>query len=261
MKYLFLFFYLLCANTALTQTGRYEYHLIDGMHDTTRRVKEVHTQYFTATESTDTLVRFENVSFHNMIGLKKVMMNPYSVISGKEPIIYKNLSVRRYKQRDFLKFLFAVVIIEDSLPAFEWTLKNETKQIGGYNCLRAETDINGRHFVVWYTPDIPISGGPWKFHGLPGFILEGEDIKQRVSIKFAAITLPFSQPVRIAPFPAEETMTFTAFKSYYDEQARKIVKLRTGNEATPIPVPSGTTFTFSVETYLHRIDFDYSLRY
>ncbi|WP_297063293.1 GLPGLI family protein, partial [uncultured Duncaniella sp.] len=36
----------------------------------------------------------------------------------------------------------------------------------------------GRNWTAWYTEEIPITDGPWKFGGLPGLILKVEDDKK-----------------------------------------------------------------------------------
>lgn len=43
-----------------------------------------------------------------------------------------------------------------------------------YECLLAESDYHGRRWKAWFTPEIPMQYGPWKFHGLPGLILKAE---------------------------------------------------------------------------------------
>lgn len=53
-----------------------------------------------------------------------------------------------------------------------WKLLAETKKIENYTCYLAETKIDGHFFYAWYTPQIPIQEGPFKFKGLPGLILE-----------------------------------------------------------------------------------------
>lgn len=66
---------------------------------------------------------------------------------------------------------------EETYASQKWMMEDSTKQVLGYTCQKAECDFRGRHYVAWFTPDIPISDGPWKFNGLPGLILEVYDSK------------------------------------------------------------------------------------
>jgi len=56
-----------------------------------------------------------------------------------------------------------------------WKIWPEKNKIGNWNVQRAETDFAGRHWIAWFTNDIPIQDGPYKFHGLPGLIVKIED--------------------------------------------------------------------------------------
>lgn len=57
----------------------------------------------------------------------------------------------------------------------QWKISSETSKILGYPVQRADTDFGGRHWVAWFSKDIPILDGPYKFQGLPGLILRLED--------------------------------------------------------------------------------------
>ena len=63
----------------------------------------------------------------------------------------------------------------EEIPVQKWVLHNETQKICGYLCQKATCRFRGRNFVAWFTPDIPVSNGPWKFGGLPGLILKVYD--------------------------------------------------------------------------------------
>ncbi len=58
------------------------------------------------------------------------------------------------------------------------TAYNDERNILGYKCKKATTNFNKRQYVAWYTKDIPISEGPYRFKGLPGLILEVEDVNK-----------------------------------------------------------------------------------
>jgi GLPGLI family protein len=71
----------------------------------------------------------------------------------------------------------------NSKQEYKWDLLSESKYIGGFKCFKAVTKIikndQGRNTVktlnpiVWFTPDIPTSFGPFGLDGLPGLIIEG----------------------------------------------------------------------------------------
>jgi len=64
----------------------------------------------------------------------------------------------------------------EDIPIPEWTLCEETDTIINYLCQKATCSFRGRNFVAWFTPDVPINNGPWKFGGLPGLILKVYDL-------------------------------------------------------------------------------------
>ena len=63
-------------------------------------------------------------------------------------------------------------LITDSIRRIQWRITNETRDIAGYTCRRANALVLDSIYVVaFYTDQIPISGGPESFSGLPGMIL------------------------------------------------------------------------------------------
>ncbi|WP_213522587.1 GLPGLI family protein [Nonlabens sp.] len=57
----------------------------------------------------------------------------------------------------------------------QWKLGDKSKNIAGYNCKNAFVDYGGRSWEAWYTLEIPINAGPYKFKGLPGLIIKITD--------------------------------------------------------------------------------------
>jgi GLPGLI family protein len=63
-------------------------------------------------------------------------------------------------------------LVKDSTRKINWKLTSETRDIAGYTCRRANAVIMDSIYVVaFYTDEIPVSGGPESFSGLPGMIL------------------------------------------------------------------------------------------
>lgn len=56
-----------------------------------------------------------------------------------------------------------------------WKILPVNKMVGNFRCQKAETAFAGRIWTAWFTTEIPIPDGPYKFSGLPGLIVKMED--------------------------------------------------------------------------------------
>jgi len=63
----------------------------------------------------------------------------------------------------------------ENTSAQSWKVLNDTLTVAGYLCQKATCTFRGRNYTAWFTMDIPIQNGPWKFGGLPGLILKVYD--------------------------------------------------------------------------------------
>ena len=56
-----------------------------------------------------------------------------------------------------------------------WKIFPETLKIDSWKCQKATTNFAGRNWTAWFSAEIPLQDGPYKFHGLPGLIVKIED--------------------------------------------------------------------------------------
>jgi GLPGLI family protein len=63
-------------------------------------------------------------------------------------------------------------LLKDSTRKITWKITDETRDIAGYSCRRANgIMLDSVYVVAFYAEAIPLSGGPESFSGLPGMIL------------------------------------------------------------------------------------------
>lgn len=118
-----------------------------------------------------------------LASFKKTQEAALNAMIGQGMIDMKNLP--RKKENDYVvksvkDSLITVYDMLDDEPVYyvepfselEWEIGDSTKNVIGYECVQANTEYHGRHWTVWFTPEIPVQDGPWKFRGLPGLILE-----------------------------------------------------------------------------------------
>lgn len=67
----------------------------------------------------------------------------------------------------------------------KWLLTSDKKVVKDITLQKATTTWGGRNWIAWFTAEIPFQEGPYKFHGLPGLIVEIADDKN--NYKFSLV--------------------------------------------------------------------------
>lgn len=132
----------------------------------------------------------------------------YQIIKGKKG----KLTVL-----DYPSHMSAKLILEEDLGKLNWQLREGTDTITGYVCQKAALRFRGRNYTAWFTPDIPINDGPWKFSGLPGLILKIQDADQLYSFTLIGMT-PLREPV---PIVIDKADYLKVTREDYNKQMQK----------------------------------------
>lgn len=176
------------------------------------------------------LMKFNNEESYSeeieLVPTKDVITNEYSALGRSEmtTVGRNNLEPKFYYNSE-KGFYFKDVFLEESLFVKEaanqwnWELLPETKEIGSFNVRKATITFRGRDYIAWYTEAIPVSFGPWKFHGLPGLILEVYDVDNLFHITAARITAGQDVACKIEAesFQLDKAMTIEKYLEKKDE--------------------------------------------
>jgi GLPGLI family protein len=82
------------------------------------------------------------------------------------------------KNKEISERIFSQNIAEDKFyykedsNDFNWKLFSDNKKIDQYDCNKATVHWRGRNYIAWYSKQIPVQDGPYKFSGLPGLIVQ-----------------------------------------------------------------------------------------
>lgn len=144
--------------------------------------------------------------------IKQGMINIYYVDEEGE-VIYKDWAGDSMVIRDINEF-DPLLVSESKIPTINWSILTQTKQIGKFTCQKATTRFRGRNYEAWFSPEIPVSAGPWKLHGLPGLILEANDDEKKFQYKFQSIEIPLVDKMALSKIPKSGLRV--PLRDYYD---------------------------------------------
>ena len=123
----------------------------------------------------------------------------------KYVIVKENNTINYYES--LLKYKFNY----NEESAFNWQLLNEKTKIDNFICQKAVANYGGRTWIAWYTTEIPIYDGPYKFNNLPGIIVKISDTNNNYSFNLISIR-------------KDVIIDNTVFKENYFNQHKKITK-------------------------------------
>ena len=157
-------------------------------------------------------------------------------------LVYKHLSSSLVMFEDFAKLIYQV---QEYYPNYQWNITKDEKLIGSILCQKAEGFYRGTRFEAWFAKEIHISSGPWKFHGLPGLIVEVQS--ENTKYKYVLTSIKWEN---------EMTKELPVAEKVIDKQAFEKLKEDFISETAQKSAPRGaivTTTKNSRQGYLESI--------
>jgi GLPGLI family protein len=117
-------------------------------------------------------------------------------------------------------------IIKDSVTLFNWEILDiKDTLIMNLNCKKAKTNFRGRDYIAYFSPDIANNGGPWKFDGLPGFIIKINSTDGYLNIEPLAIKINTNTTLKIEnPYANKKVVNFSDLKNTIIKEEREHFK-------------------------------------
>lgn len=99
---------------------------------------------------------------HNIPFPKDQKLNTSTIIIHKK-------GIDTYNEYDLLE---NTVLNLESKESQNWKLSTEKKKVNEMTLQKATANWGGRNWIAWFSTEILFQEGPYKFHGLPGLIVE-----------------------------------------------------------------------------------------
>lgn len=92
------------------------------------------------------------------------------------------------KEIQFEKRLHDKLFVVKYNCKISWKIDSAKDKFLGYSVQKASTEFGGRKWIAWFSTEIPIQDGPYKFSGLPGLIVKMNDSENEFVYEMKSIT-------------------------------------------------------------------------
>jgi GLPGLI family protein len=97
---------------------------------------------------------------------------------------FGDVVVKKLDKQYYLQNVSALLKVEYPLNIVKWTIDSQTEKYEDMIVQKAVGELNGRTWTAWFTTEIPLIEGPYKFKNLPGFVVKAVDDKQDYLFEF-----------------------------------------------------------------------------
>ena len=136
----------------------------------------------------------------------------------------------------------------DPVGALNWTISSDTAAVFNYPCQKANLRFRGRNYEAWFTSQIPINDGPWKFFGLPGLILKVKESQEQFD--FECIGLEYLDTPYLIKIPGYKY--FEANRKDYN----KVMNRKSGGQMININDGNITVASFNGDSTFQPIELE-----
>ncbi|WP_412476572.1 GLPGLI family protein [Flavobacterium sp. TBRC 19031] len=134
-------------------------------------------QFILLVESKNNKSAFLSTTIYSLNSLKETNPNDYMQYGSEFPEIVCNNNNQMDVFEDIKDFKYRYVE-NDKL---NWEILKEKKKVGKVNAQLARCNAYGRIWYAWFSIEIPLNYGPYKFKGLPGLIVSLYDSEKKLN--------------------------------------------------------------------------------
>jgi len=172
-----LLFLLLGTFTCFAQSNRFVYDVVSKKDSTSKNLIK---ENFNLDISKDEMKYYNRIYYINdSIFATK---NQYGFKGYKQTsFLIKKNDNNEYQNYEYIGDVNFYKI--DEKAEQNWKITDSIKIADELHLQKATTQFGGRSWVAWFSKDIPIPYGPYKFNGLPGLIVDLYDTKEDYHFK------------------------------------------------------------------------------
>lgn len=212
MKHLMLILSILFSLNFYSQQKNYEINYISKVKSPNGEISQFD---FTLLESND------NSLFVFNEATAQFSSDMYNKSNKNEGLFYDKLNdIFYYRAEIFTKNFF----IKDELVKQDWKITNNYKNILNIKCREAIVSFRGRDYIAYFSEEIVIPSGPWKFKKLPGLILSVHSTDN--SFSYVATSIKELEKLDIInPYSKLTESDYVTFKEYKEKMKIALERL------------------------------------